>query len=476
MPKLKRTISLFLLSIILFSIYSCAAENEDAVVPEYDGAINEEDLSFSGMEFNFLINSTLYSSEEFILGYVQDSFFADLAKERIKDVQEKYDIKIEINNIGSDVTTVIRQDIYSGQSLYEAVQDASTRIAPGVRSGFYTDLTTLSEYIDYTDSSKWGNTEQIKPLIWKGGIYGVVPSALPLQQFNSIEGIMVVNETMIKQLNQTDPREFVENREWTWEKFEELMPIYTHTNNVGETVYAYYSTIHWLFRAIQLTNGTPVTYKDDDGDWKLGVYSQNSRDAYERGFQWAFGEYSDYVYIEPGNAWTNLLPNFVDGISVTAIIQATQIFGTSNSVAYMMEDFGILHMPVGPNGSYETPGTTYNEVSFCTSIPVICEYPEMSAIILNALYDYLPGYETTEATLEFFETNYFYDLRDAKNLLNAFQNAQYEYRNEGLTDIVININDSKTMSEWIEMYETEYEEYRQEYVLNIEPTIEELFN
>ena len=279
---------------------------------------------------------------------------------------------------------------------------------------------------------------------------------------------------MIKTLAVEDPREYVENKTWTWDKFEEVLPIYAHTDATGKYVYAFYSTIHWFFRGMQLMNGDPVVYREND-EWKLGVFTQTSIDAYEKTFDWAYGAYKDYIYIEPGNEWTKLLPNFVDGISVMAIINATQIYNTSDSVAYMLDDFAVLNLPTGPNATETTTGTTFNGISFCTGIPLLTDDPEFSAFVLDKIYDYLPGYEDEQSVIDYLKRYYFYDERDINVFINSFRNAQYEYRDESLTDIVIGISDSKTVIQWIDSYRDAYEANRQKYVVNIEDTILELY-
>jgi hypothetical protein len=99
----------------------------------------------------------------------------------------------------------------------------------------------------------------------------------------------------------------------------------------------------------------------------------------------------------------------------------------------------------------------------------------MSAIVLNAIYDTLPGYEDDQGIIEYLRHNYFFDDRDVTNFIDAFDNIVYNYRNEGLTDVYIGIRETKSMREWLDQYAEADENNRQKYVINIETSIDELF-
>jgi hypothetical protein len=98
----------------------------------------------------------------------------------------------------------------------------------------------------------------------------------------------------------------------------------------------------------------------------------------------------------------------------------------------------------------------------------------MSAILLNAIYEPLPGYETEEDVISYFRRFYFFDDRDVENFVNMYNTVLYNYRCEYVTDVYININGSKTMSERLEQFAEADEQNRQKYIVNIESSIEEI--
>ena len=122
-----------------------------------------------------------------------------------------------------------------------------------------------------------------------------------------------------------------------------------------------------------------------------------------------------------------------------------------------------------------TSGTTITTTLFGTGIPELCKDPTMSAIILNAIYEPLPGYESEESIVDYLRQNFFFDDRDVTNFIDAYNNLYYNYRHEGLTDVYINLDKSKTMREWLDKYAEADENNRQKYAINIETSVDELF-
>ena len=473
MKNNKRIFSLLLLACMIFSFSACAQAPEEEIIPDYSSEIGE--IDFMGAEFKFMQQNEEHTTGEDYFGYVANTEFADLALQRVKEVESNFNVKVNVIT-GKDIPSTIQNETYAGLVSVDAAQAKSTQMGGTVRAGLLYDITQLGDYINYTDAEKWGNEELLKPFFWDGGLYGVVPAAWPIHKYRSMDGPMVVNEDLIRSINETDPREFVEKDEWTWDKLEELMPVYNHINNAGDEVKALYTTVHWLFRTIQSTNGEGFVFRDENGEYQLGLHSDKTFEAMAPAWDWAFGDYASFVYIDTSNVWENMLQAFLDNKSVLTIMNGTDLVGAENSIAYQMANFGVVPFPRGPFGNNNTTsGTTITEVRFGTFIPLLSKDPAMSAIVLNAIYEPLPGYETEESIIEYLRHNYFFDDRDVVNFVDAFNNIVYNYRNEALTDVYIGINSSKSMREWLDQYAEADEKNRAEYVVNIESTIDELF-
>ncbi|MBE6896213.1 MAG: extracellular solute-binding protein [Ruminococcaceae bacterium] len=469
---MKRLFSAIILFGMILSFCACGQVDEE-IVPDYITSI--EEIDFMGVDFLFAQNNSHNSTGDGYMGYLIDTEFADLAKERIEEVEKKYNVKIKITT-DTNVSQTIQNETYSGQVKMDAIQTASQGMSGAIRAGFMYDLADLSDYIDYRQAEKWGKVEDLKPFCWDGGIFGVIPAAWPMLKYNSMDGPLIVNEDIISYLNETDPREFVETNEWTWDKFEELMPIYSHINDQGDEVTALYSSDHWLCRTMQTSNGEGVIVQDSEGEYQLGLHSEKTFEAMNTAWNWAFGEYSTFVDIDDGHNWPDMLQAFIDKRTVFTIVSATELIGTASSISYNMSNYGVIPFPRGPHGNNKTTsGTTITGTLFGMGIPQLCKDPAMSAIVLNAIYEPLPGYETKQSIIDYLSQNFFFDDRDVTNFIDAYDNLYYNYRYEGLTDVYINLNKSKTMREWLDQYAEADEANRVKYAVNIETTVSELF-
>ncbi|MBQ6172153.1 MAG: hypothetical protein IJK34_05910 [Clostridia bacterium] len=469
---MKKAVSLFILVFMIFSLCSCQ-QTEPETVPEYSDDVGEVD--YKGAEFVFALRNEEHSTGEEYLGYVVNTEFSDLAIKRKKEVESKYNVKITEDTSGSDIGYLIPATSLSGSVPYDAIQSASNPISGLVRGGYLYDITTIGDIIDYLNAGKWGTKETLKPMCWNGGLYGVIPASWPILKYRSIDGAVVVNENIINYLRETDPRELVERDEWTWKKFEELMPVYSHINDAGEEVVALETTVHWLFRTMHTTNGVPVIIKDDSGDFKLSLHDSPAVfEAMQTAWNWTFGEFSTYVNVNTGD-WKVLLKNFIDGRSVLTIMNGTDLCGSENSIAFSMDNFGVVPFPHGPNGTVENTGSTITETRFVTSIPALCKEPVMSAVILNAIYEPLDGYDNEESIIDYLRKQYFFDDRDVNNFVKMYETTLYNYRCENVTDAYISIDRNITMAETLGKYENADEDNRIKYIVNMETTAEEIF-
>ncbi len=469
---MKKVVSLLLLVFIAFSFCSCE-NTEPETIPEYTMEI--DGIDYRGAEFVFAQRNEEHSTGEEYFGYVVNTEFADLAARRIKEVEDKYNVKITVNTSNGNINDLLPATSITGLVPFDAYQTASGPLSSHARAGFLYDISTLGDIIDYTNSEKWGSKEELKPSCWDGGLFGVIPAAWPILKYRSIDGAVVVNENIISYLRETDPRELYERDEWTWRKFEELMPVYNHINDAGDEVMALETTVHWLFRTMHTTNGVPVIVKDGSGDFKLSLHDSPAVfEAMQTAWNWTFGEYSSFVNINT-NDWKILLQHFIDGKSVTTIMNGTDLCGTDNSIAFQMDNFGVVPFPHGPNGTKENTGSTITETRFITCIPRFCKEPTMSAVLLDAIYEPLPGYEDESDVIDYLRKQYFFDDRDVNNFALMHKTILYNYRCENVTDLYINPNGSKSFSEVLESYVNADEENRLKYIVNMESSAETIF-
>ena len=93
---------------------------------------------------------------------------------------------------------------------------------------------------------------------------------------------------------------------------------------------------------------------------------------------------------------------------------AFEILSNTDSVAYNLNNYGIVPYPNGPDAS---PGwyQAYNEsTDFTICIPVSAPDAEATAVIMDSLYEPFEGYETKEDIIDYLDKNFFLDPRDSE--------------------------------------------------------------
>lgn len=468
----KRVLLISLLLLLVFSIISCSSSS--AELAEFIGT-SDETLNLNGITWRFGRVLDYFMDEDSTLGYVDNTTFSDAAKERVKNVEDKYHFTLEyvtVDRIGEAVL----QDSVTANSRFDIAQDEGYFLVDYIKAGLFTDYVGLSQYLDYKDSSKWGSPVVLESLVWDGGLYGVVPVAVPLLSYSSGGGVITANVTYIQSVGQEDPRVFYENGEWTWDKLEELLPLYTVPGATeDETTYGMLSGDGWLARSFFLSNCEGLVYKDTDGSYKSTAYTDAGIRALEEYRKVAFGEFK-YTILSTLDSVTEMVDSFASGSGALANFDAYQIYSTSSSVAYKMDNFAILPFPTGPDMPAGTITSLTESVDYATCIPLACEYPEASATIIDALYAPFEGYETDESMISYLKGNYFYNDEDARIFVEMSKKTTYMYLKEKLSDAMfLSIDDKTTVTEVLDKQKDQIQSIIDEEVVPRISTIDELF-
>jgi hypothetical protein len=81
------------------------------------------------------------------------------------------------------------------------------------------------DYIDFTNTEKYGAANIAEVNSFNGSIYGVSPITWIYKQPRSI-GLTVFNMDLVSTYGKANPREYLEKNEWTWETFEHVVDDY----------------------------------------------------------------------------------------------------------------------------------------------------------------------------------------------------------------------------------------------------------
>ena len=466
---LKKLAILLFLCIIMSVFSSCGKAVENLGVDNTQ-VEDKQSIDLKGYNFKYYQTKTL--------GYTEDTLFADLAMQRVADVEEKLNCKIEF--IEGDFSTELTNSLAVSSVLCDAGTYESFALQPQIRAGSFLPISAIESIVDFKNKpEKWGNKNQLSSLVWDNELYGVLPMYYPEFFYNACDFAFFVNEDIVKSLNQPDPRELVENGQWNRAKLEELMKLYTHTDTGGETVYGLGLFISHFFDMALRTSGIEYAVKEKDA-WVSGLHTQKALEV----LTWA----QDLLFTK-GKDWTltnftyNAINSFVDGKTTMLLTHvgfglATVDTSDYKSISFNMENFGILPFPLSEDMPANEWIGQHETMHNCVLFPANIENPETAAYIVDALYEPLPGYETNEQRMDYYMRYIFHDTRDADIIFKMLDNCRYTYYKDGARDIVdamSNAKGTKTVTEILESNKSKYQEVLEKVIIPSYESIEHIW-
>ncbi len=452
---MKRIAAVFLIVVLFLS--ACGTASPE-IIPEFDIISGSDDLGGFNLQWGF--SMSVYTEDtDNVFGYIPDTVFADTANRRKEDVENSLNCKISVFNDSN--SSVIRSRLTaalaSGAHIYDLATADSSAMSSFVRSG---SLIGLSSLLDVHNTDKWGTPSMLMPALWKDDLYGVVPFAWPNLLYTFAGHIIAVNENMISRLGETDPREYVEALEWTWDKFEECLERYTHEDS-GRTVYAFQSHPAYFAMNMSLSNGVSMAAVED-GKVTVGIYTEAGREALEKAQAIFLRDDKDYIHPSDTTASGELL---VNGECVMISQGHGGMIATAGSILYVMDNVGVLPFPQGPKATPRVYPSYYQQIPYITSIPVTTYDMNAAATILSAMYEPFEGLETKDLIAEYMNNQVFFDDRDAYIFINMIEHTEYNYFWEGGRNGIESVlSANNPVSTILESNEPNYQKLVDEYI------------
>ncbi len=460
--KLKKTaelIALILLICVVAASCNASAENE-LFDMEFSSSSSTLDLENFEMTYEFGLPSSAEGLGS-CLGYELDTQFGDLAVQRLADVQKELNCTVTVNyrEKGSSCGIFVASSA-SGAFFCDAISGISDIWADVARIGMVIGLSELDDYIDYRNEEKWGYRNMLKVVYYEDDLYGVIPLLWP-EIAVTFSAPIVVNEDLISQLGATDPRDYIENGEWTWDKFREVLELYFVKEGSEVKHYALNTNAqHFGFMFVR-SNGDLMAEKDANGNYVPGFMSESAVKAMEEARDIYSGSLSHTI-----DTKTDTIDALLGGTAVMGSVNADQIISIGSRISREMDNFGILSWPTGPDVDPDYHFATHANIEMCIAFSRMSDNPEATAAIINALYEPFEGYETLDSIIEYMARSYFFDKRDASVFYNMFLASEYNYFHYGLYEPTYSWLTSKSaISEYIEANYDSLTEKINEYVL-----------
>lgn len=464
MSHFSRFLALFIAALLLFSLSACSSGSDEEV---FESTLNTD------IEHDYGGNSVVfYCPRGIIYDEETDSLFSDIVYSRVADVEHQFNVNISFDETEFD--GVLKLAVAGGRYVCELAISDTYNMYDEIRANLLESLDDIDSGIDYTDSAKWGNKVQLPSFVYDNHLYGVIPMYWPGSVYKQCDHFFFVNEDMVASIGQPDPREFVDNGQWTRDKLTDLVEnVYTHTNAASETVYALATQPGHFFSIAITASGIGYIVKKGEDTYVSAFKEPGVQDKLKWADDFYFRNYQ--VNIEHGSDTFDTIAYLVDNRSVMIL---THLFYGLRDVQFTVDNFGILPFPLSDDiygqgwiGQHEF----FNNSVF---IPINARDPESASFLADAIFEPLKGYETEELRLAYYDRYVFHDSRDTKVVFEALSNCRYlPYNDEGymIPNAMTVAAGNKSISQILEEKNDLYETYMNDAYIPLQKSLDALF-
>lgn len=266
--------------LLITLVTGCAQSSEESFDLSLSGSNEGQSFDFNGMELLYRINldsGNGVDSTENYLGYTVNTEFSDLAMQRVRDLENRYDFKLNVTNDKADIVTMTA----GGLRFADVFLSPSFDFFKWAKAGLLTGISTLSDYIDYRDEDKWGSPLILESMFYQNDVYGLTPNAWPEQNYTSFGYPLVANVDLITTNGAANPRELVEEGLWVWDTFaQELVKNTVREGDVAKS-YGLVTSYPYFAQMMLLSNGIRFAERDEDGNYYCGYYTPEAMRAME---------------------------------------------------------------------------------------------------------------------------------------------------------------------------------------------------
>ena len=454
---MKKTEIILLALFLLLSVIACTADEPELFDEDFSSGVQTDDVDLNGYSMRYAVtNSTLFgnANAENILGFASGTLFADHAAKRKADIEQKYNCKIDpfytSDGASENDFTICSM---SGVFYCDVIQGSTHGLRSSVKTGIFQSINSLGSYIDYSDSEKWGTPAMLEEMCWDGALYGILPAAWPELNYSSFGYIFLANMNLAATLGIPDIRETVENKEWTWQRFEETLTAGTVIEGNETKIYGMSAHPPYLGEMILRSNGDSLIVDKGNGEYTWGYAEPNAVKALQEFRNIYNGEYA-FAFDHNVTSPDAVADAFIDGNATLTVVDTEQLFGYNGRISQHVENYAVLPAPTGPDVAPGYIFAVHESMRSMICFSVYNKNFDSSSFIIDKLYEPFEGYETKDKIKEYMSYNFFFDDRDADVFFDMFNHTQYNYFIVGMRQFNEWITDrkNKTVSELVEIY------------------------
>ena len=407
---------MMIVCLFILMLSSCAGNGAELL----DFMSNEMRIDYGGYEVYYLAYIGNPSPDTHALIYDTTTIQGDEMLKRLHQIKNDYNIIVTLDSSKEEpdyemahMAGNVRCDILHLFNLNAMQHFAS--------NGFLYPLTDFPEYIDLSDTDKYGGANVIESTIVNSIPYSVQP--LYWFGFQAVdECILAYNIELLKSNNITDLHEFYENKTWTWDTFEkEYLEKFSSINQDKDFLPIGIES-RYLIRSMIHSNNVQFIVKNDAGENVTNLNSKEFITAYDKAVEWL----SKYIPSDP--SWRESHSKFMEGSA--GIVYTSGYDVTEATIIYSDFEYGLMPFPCGPDSPYGR----WANVSIRTKgagISTASLEPEIAAFTLSQLFEPFEAFGGRNGLYDYFKEYIFLSETDADIF---FDMAQYLRQNYNYMD------------------------------------------
>ena len=414
---MKRFFTVIILALITISVIGCGGKPATTEIEKV-----EESVDLNGYVFNFGVTSHVGNMPE-ILPDEAFSFRGDKVLQRYKDTAVFFNCEVNVYDMGlsyMDMSSTLMASITAGEKYADLIETYPSNISGALELlQPFNGIEGLELY-----SGKWGSDNLIDGMSANGNSYGVYPSnwGLPYPWY---DGCMFFVPEHIQAAGLSNPHEYWEKGQWTWDTFAEMCRAYTRTEN-EKNMYGFVVTPQLQFvKACILSNGARPISKDETGNFVFGLDDPKAITALEY--------FRDLIKIEKigtyiTDSWQKANRGIMSGeyafhcdASILGFFEGDAHYATELEIPWATISF-----PTGPDGNKDD-ATVYYSGKYLV-MPLLPDYSDMenNVLIMNHIFEPLDG-EDANSWKSYIRENFFFEDDSFNHFIKNYEKAYPSY-------------------------------------------------
>ena len=419
-----------------FAIFSAIAACDDKTTPTDEEVIDAPPIEYADLGgYEFKILGYLRDGIAEVAPAVGESVLGDKLLEHYKTIGDLFNCTITAENANGQHVALVQKAALSGDKEADIV-DLWLNEALSLYKGDY--LLTLNEIVEDPFIGKYGTTNQLvastmkRP--WGDDIFGFKSAywGLPSPTFTLAT---YFNPKMLQTFTQPNPFELIEQKNWTWDTFENICLGVNSTGDDSSTEEDDTFGLpndpgqRYVPRAILASNGVKNVYYDEaQSKYVSGLNTPEALEALTWGRKLVETGCMKIISGTGANGWIGKAVEAFMMDRAAFLVEYTYHGAVDkNSLSYSKDfEFGWIPFPVGPKGEWGKWASTTSFADRYLVFPKGGADADILSAVVPALFEPFEGMGPNDWR-NIFADRIFFDDNSAKWFFEMYDNAQFDY-------------------------------------------------